>query len=160
RLTQELHQKELAFQAKLKQREQELAIRADAQQSELQKQWASDLRVREEERERQAESRVRATETRLGHELQQKEELFVSKSRQREEQWQAKLDAVRAELQAQTAAMEPFKALVARAENERDEARQSASESARQLQNLEKKLTEASSFLNGWRNGNKVVETE
>src|SRR5262249_20762308 len=58
-----------------------------------------DLRVREQEFERQAESRVRAAETRLGHEAQQKEELFLSKSRQRDQQWQVKLDAMRAELQ-------------------------------------------------------------
>ena len=34
--------------------------------------------------------------------MQQKEELFQSKSRQRDQQWQAKLDAVRVEMQAQT----------------------------------------------------------
>ena len=153
RLNQELQQKELAFQAKLKQREQELAIKSDTRETELQKQWASDLRLREEEWERQAESRVRSAETRLGQELQQKEELFLSKSRQREEQWQVKLNAVSAELQAQTAAIEPLKALLARAENERDEARRSAAESVRQTQSLEKKLTEASTFLSGWRNG-------
>jgi len=39
-----------------------------------------------------------------------------------------------------------------RTEKERDEANQSASDSARHMQNLEKKLTEASSFLNGWKN--------
>ncbi len=231
RWKQELQQKELAFQAKLKQREQELALKADARETELQNQWASDLRVREEEWERQAQSRVRATETRLGLEAQQQEELFISKSRQRDQQWQMKLDAVRAELQTQNeevlrrreaeaessrreleaqlrkeilqkeeaaqamtkqleqdlvaelsaeaearqlaakvewetefqtktrAAIEPLKLQLARIERERDEAAQSASESARQLQNLEKKLTEASSFLNGWRNGKHVVGT-
>src|SRR5437667_8008853 len=102
RLKQELQQKELAFQSKLKQREQELTLRADARETELQNQWASDLRVREEEWERQAQSRVRATETRLGLEAQQKEELLLSKSRQRDQQWQMKLDAVRAELQTTT----------------------------------------------------------
>ncbi|SPE50469.1 membrane hypothetical protein [Verrucomicrobia bacterium] len=157
RLKQELQQKELAFQAKLKQREQELAIKTDARETELQKQWALDLRAREEEWKRQAESRVRAAETRLGQESQQKEELFLAKARQREEQWQVKMDTVLAELRTQTAALEPFKALVARAEQERDEAQQSAAESFRQMQHLEKKLTEASSFLNGWRNGTKLV---
>ena len=229
RLKQELQQKELAFQAKLKQREQELALRADAREAELQNQWASDLRVREEEWERQAQSRVRATETRLGLEAQQKEELFLSRSRQRDQQWQMKLDAARAELQTQTeevlrrrdaeaeaslreleanlrkemqqkdeaaqtmikqreqdliaqlsaqaearrlaakvewetefqtktrAAIEPFKLQLARTEKERDEANESASESARQVQNVEKKLTEASSFLNGWKNGKPLV---
>src|SRR5207247_5975623 len=93
---------ELTFQAKLKQREQELALRADGRETEMQNQWASDLRVREEEWERQGQSRVRATETRLGLEAQQKEELFLSKSRQRDQQWQMKLDTVRAELKTQT----------------------------------------------------------
>jgi hypothetical protein len=230
RLKQELQQKELALQAKLKQREQELAIRAAARETELQNQWATDLRGREEEWQRQAESRVRASETRLGQEAQQKEELFLSKSRQRDQQWQVKLDAVRGELQTQTeellrrreeadagvreletnlrremqqkdeaaeakarqreqdlvtqmtaqaevrqmaaqalweresekkarAAIEPFKALLARAEKERDEAKQAASEGIRQVQDLEKKLTEASTFLNGWRNGKNLVGT-
>jgi hypothetical protein len=228
RLKQESQQKELAFQAKLKQREQEVAIKAEAREMELQNQLASDLRAREEEWNRQAESRVRATETRLSQEAQQKEELFLSKSRQRDQQWQAKLDSVRAELQTQTeevrrrrdeadatlreleanlrkemqekdeaaqakarqreqdlvtqmtaqaevrlmasqalweresekkarAAIEPFKALLARTEKERDEANQSASENLRKVQELEKKLTEASSFLTGWKNGNSVL---
>ena len=228
RLKQELQQKELAFQAKLKQREQELGLKAGARETELQTQWAADLRTREEEWQHQAEARVRASEARFAQEAQQQEEVFVSKSRQRDQQWQSKVDAVRAELQTQTevlrrreadanaavreietrmraefqqkeeaamakaeqreqeliaqmssladarhsaaqeqwqaesenrtrAALEPFKTLLARTEKERDEARQAATESVRQVQNLEKKLTEASSFLNGWRNGNKVV---
>ena len=229
RLKQELQQKELVFQAKLKQREQELGLKAEARETELQTQWASDLRVREEEWERQTQSRVRATETRLGLEAQQKEELFLSKSRQRDQQWQMKLDAVRAELQTQSEealrrrdadadaalrelearvrkeiqqkeeaaqsmakqreqdlvaqlsaqadarqmaaqvewetefqtktrfAVEPLRMQLTRAEKERDEAKQAAAESARQLQNLEKKLGEATSFLNGWRNGKPLV---
>ena len=227
RLKQDLQQKDLVFQAKLKQREQELALKAEARETELQSQWASDLRIREEEWERQAQSRIRATETRSGLEVQQKEELFQSKSRQRDQQWQMKLDAVRAELQTQTeevlrrreaeaslreleaqlrkeiqqkdeaaqamakkleqdlvaelsaeaearqmaakvewetefqtktrAAIEPLKVQLARTERERDEAAQAAFEHARQVQTLEKKLTEASSFLNSWRNGKHVV---
>ena len=38
------------------------------------------------------------------------------------------------------ATVEPFKALLARAEKERDEARQASSESARQVQQLEKEI--------------------
>jgi hypothetical protein len=53
-------------------------------------------------------------------------------------------------------AVEPFKIIVSRLEKERDEATHSATESNRQVQNLEKKLTEASSFLNTWRNGKTV----
>ena len=159
RLKQDLQDKELAFQAKLKQREQELAIKADARETELRKQLASDLRAREEDWERQAQSRIRATEVRLSRESQEKEELFVAKSRQREEQWQVKLDGVLAELQAQTAALEPFKEQLARAERERDEARQIAADSTRHVETMEKKLNEASSFLTGWRNGKKPVGT-
>jgi len=151
RLDQQLQEKELAFEAKLKQREQELAAKADAREAELQKQFAARLRVREEELERQAEARVRATEARLGHELKEQEQLFLSKSRQQEQQWQVKLDGVLAELQIQTAAIQPSKEILARTENERDEARQSATDLARQVQTLERKLKEASSFLSGWK---------
>jgi hypothetical protein len=229
RWKQELQQKELAFQSKLKQREQELSLKAEARETELQNQWASDLRAREEEFERQAQSRARAAETRLGFEAQHHEELFLSKSRQRDQQWQMKLDASRAELQTQAEealrrrdaeaeaslreqearvrkeiqqkeeaaqamakqreqdlvaqlsaqaearrmaaqvewetefqtkmrfTIEPLKTQLTRAEKERDEAKEAAAESARQLQNLEKKLAEASSFLNGWRNGKPLV---
>jgi hypothetical protein len=231
RLKQELQQKELAYQAKLKQREQELALRADSRETELQNQWASDLRVREEEWERQTQSRIRATENRLDLESKEKDELFLTKSRQRDQQWQVRLDDLRNELQAQNeeflrrhdaeadakrrdaeaqlrkemqqqeeslqsratqreqdivaqltaqsearfvaaqtqweteadkkvrAAAEPYKGLLTRAEKERDEARQIAAEGARHVQQLEKKLTEASTFLNGWRNGKSLVST-
>jgi hypothetical protein len=159
RLKQDLQDKELAFQAKLKQREQELAIKADSRETELRKQLATDLRAREEDWERQAQSRIRATEVRLSRESQEKEELAMAKSRQREEQWQVKLDGVLAELQAQTAAIEPFKEQLARAERERDEARQTATDSSRHVEAMEKKLNEASSFLTGWRNGKKPVGT-
>lgn len=229
-LRQKLQQQDAAFQARIKQREEELAIKAAARETELQNQFLSDLRTREEEWERRAESRANAVETRLRHEAQQNEELSLSKSRQRDQQWQAKLDALRAETQGQTtefirrgeaaaeaarrevetqlrkelkdqeaefqarwkqreqdlgaelnaqaearllsarsqwetdsekkarAAIEPFMAELEHLEKERDEARQSAVESARQLQSLEKKLTEASSFLSGWRNGKRPLE--
>ncbi|HEY3854155.1 MAG TPA: hypothetical protein VGO67_07180 [Verrucomicrobiae bacterium] len=231
RLKQELQQKELAHQAKLKQREQELALRADSHETELRNQWASDLRVREEEWERQTQSRIRATETRLDLESKEKDEVFMAKSRQRDQQWQVKLDDLRNELQAQNeeflrrhdaeadakrreldsqlrkemhqqeeaaqtrasqreqdivaqltaqsearfnaaqsqweaesekkvrTAAEPYKSLLTRAEKERDEARQVAAEGARHVQQLEKKLTEASTFLNGWRNGKSLVNS-
>jgi hypothetical protein len=159
RLKQDLQDKELAFQAKLKQREQELAIKADARETELRKQLASDLRAREEDWERQTQSRIRATESRLAREAQEREELSLAKSRQREEQWQVKLDGVLAELQAQTASIEPFKEQLARAEKERDEARHIATESTRHVETMEKKLNEASSFLTGWKNGKRPVGT-
>jgi hypothetical protein len=66
-------------------------------------------------------------------------------------QWQAEAE------KKMRVALEPLKVQLARAEEERDQARQSASENIRQLHNLEKKLNEASTFLNGWRNGTTVV---
>jgi hypothetical protein len=48
------------------------------------------------------EACARATESRWTAELQQKEELFQSKLRHWDQQWQVKLDALRTELQAQT----------------------------------------------------------
>jgi hypothetical protein len=170
RLKQEVQQKELAFQAKLKQREQELAIKSDARETELQNRWASDLRTRQEEWDGQAESRIRATETRLGLETQQKEEAAQVKAKQREqdliaqltEQAEARQMAAQAKWETETekkvrSAIEPFKTLLSRAERERDEARQTATDSVRHVQSLEKKLNEASSFLNGWRNGKNLV---
>jgi hypothetical protein len=170
RLKQELQQKELGLQAKLKQREQELAIRAEARATELQNQWASDLRVRQQEWEHQADSRVHAIESRFRLEAQQKDEAAQAKAKQREQDLAAQLtaQAEARQLAAQAqwdadsekrarAATEPFMAVLARTEKERDEARQTASESVRQVQNLEKKLTEASTFLNGWRNGKHLV---
>jgi len=229
-LRQKLQQQEAAFHAKLKQREEELAIKAAARETELQNQFAADLRAREEEWERRAESRASAIETRLRFEAQQNEELFLSKSRQRDQQWQAKLDALRLDTQGQTeevarrselesetalreletqlrkemkdkeeafqakwkqreqelgaqlnaqvetrlataqtqwdkesekkarAAIAPFMAQLTQTEKERDEARQAASEKARQVQSLEKRLAEVASFLNGWRNGKKSDE--
>lgn len=189
RLKQALQENDLSFQTRLKQREQDWATRAEARESELQKQWAAELRAREQDWERQAESRVRATETRLAQEALQKEEAFLTKSRQRDQQWQTKLDAAWAELQVQTdqvaqltsqaaarqmaaqaqweaesekrtrAAIEPLKAQLARTEKERDEAKAAASEAARQVQSLEQQLTEATSFLTGRRNGKSLVAT-
>jgi hypothetical protein len=159
RLKQDVQDKELAFQAKLKQRDQELALKADARETELRKQLASDLRAREEDWERQTQARIRTTEARLAREAQEKEEHFLAKSRQREEQWQVKLDGVLAELQSQTASIEPFKEQLARAEKERDEARQIANESTRHVETMEKKFAEASSFLTGWKNGKRSVGT-
>jgi hypothetical protein len=102
--------------------------------------------------------------------MQQQDEATQAKAGQREQELIAQLTAqaearqmaAQSQWEAQSenrirAAMEPLKAQLARAEKERDEARQSAFESARQAQNLEKQLNEASSFLNGWRTGKNGV---
>ena len=171
RFKQELQQKELAAAARLKQREQELALRTEAREAELKNQWASDLRTRKEEWEAEAASRVRAAEMRLTLEAQQKEEAAQAKARQREQELAAQLTAqaearqaaaqtqwtVESERKTQIA-VETLKAALARSEKEREEAKEIAAESAQHVQSLEKKLNEASSFLNGWRNGKHLVE--
>jgi hypothetical protein len=206
RLRQELQQKELAFQVKLKQREQELAMKADARETECRINglpMCAAARRNGIARPSRVSMPSKPASTRK---RSRKDELFASKSRQREQQWQSKLDAVRAELQVQTeeilrrrdaeadarvreveaqlrketqqkeeatqanfaqreqdlvtqltaqaearqmaaraqweteaekkarAAIEPFKGLLARAESERDEAKQTAFEKSRQVE--------------------------
>jgi hypothetical protein len=229
RLGLEAQQKDEIFQIKFRQREHQLQSQFDARQAELEAKWDQDLHGHKQEWERNTETRAHAIESRLLAEIQQKEELFQSKSRQRDEQWQAKLDAVRVELQAQNeqelrrseveasdavralselearlrqeiqqkdeaqakakqrdqelsaqvdayqaaqarweteskekarAAMEYFKAMLDRTEAERDEAKELASERLHHVQTLEKKLSEASSFLNGWKNGKHLAEVD
>ena len=208
RLSQDAEQTEEAFQMKLRQREQQLQSQFDARQAEWKAQWDQEMHNREQQWQRNAEAGTRASESRWMAEMQQKDELAQSRLRQRDQQWQAKLDTVRVELQAQNEQelrrrdaelaeikqreqelvaqlaeqvevhriaekqweteleitrgnIEPLKALLARAEKERDEAVKSASESTRQAQDMEKKLTEASSLLTGWKSeknsaGNRV----
>lgn len=224
RLTRETEEQEETFQVKIRQREQQHQALLDARQAELKAQWDEALHNQQQEWERNAEARVRAAEARWMAELQQKEEMFQSKARQRDQQWQAKLDTIRNELHAQTehelrrreaesaeanqrtlreleaklrqemqqkdeaaqarvrqreqelvtqltaqaeaqqaaqaqweAEAAKFKALLDRTERERDEAKEFASEGFRQVQHLEKKLTEASAFLNGLKNGKPLV---
>jgi hypothetical protein len=170
RYKQESQQKEITFQAKLKQRELESTAKAEAREAELQTQWAADLRAREQQWEIQAETRVRECETRLTVEAQQREQIASAKAKQREQELTAQLaaEAVARQKAAQErwesdtqimvrSAIEPLKTRVAVTEKERDEARQASIEKARELQHLEKKLTEASSFLNGWKNGNTLI---
>jgi hypothetical protein len=100
-LKEELQQKELAVQAKFKQREQELTSRAAAREAELKNQSASELQARELEWQEQVVAQVRAVESRAAQEAEQKEESFQLKLRQREQQLQAQFDTRQAELQAQ-----------------------------------------------------------
>lgn len=88
-------------QMKLRQREQQLQAEFDARHAELQKKSEQELNTRQQEWERTAEAAARVTESRLANEIRQKEELFQSKLRQRDEQWQEKIATLRAELQAQ-----------------------------------------------------------
>lgn len=101
RFGQDSQQKDEVFQMKVRQLEQELQAQFEARQAELRAQWDQELRRREQEWERNVEASTRAAESRWLAELQQKEELFQSKSRQRDQQWQSKLETLRIELQAQ-----------------------------------------------------------
>ena len=220
-----LRQREDEFERQLKQCQQELSLGFDARLAEEQTRIEQESRRREAELQRQIDSRAVEVDARWKQETQHKEEISLAKSRQRDQQWQAKLDTIRAEVEAETkevmrrreaeaetalrelearlrkeiqqkdeaaqtkirqreqelaaqfttqsdarvmlargqweaeaegklrAAVEPFKVLLSRAEKERDEAKQTAAGSIAQLEALEKKLTEASSFLNPWRNG-------
>ena len=165
RLGLETQQKEEQFLSKSRQRDQQWQVKLDAVRAELQTQTDEVRRRRDE-----ADAGLRELETHLRSEMQQKDEIAQAKAKQREQdlvtllttQAEARQMAAQAQWEAEAekktrAALEPFKALLTRAEKERDEARQSASEGARQVQNLEKKLTEASTFLNTWRNGKNFV---
>ncbi len=229
RLGQEAHQKESEFEMKLKHREQELSARALAREVELQNRWDSELRVREEELARQTETLIRSTESRLGQDAKQKEEILQIKIRQREQQLQTQFEVRQVELQgqaeqaqrrremelseanqralrdqettlrqeaqlkieatqakarqreqellaqitSQTEAhqlvtqelksemmtlrgnIESFSARLFRAEQERDEAKESATEHFRRVQDMEEKLSAASSVLTGWKSEKK-----
>jgi hypothetical protein len=170
RWKQDVQQREEAAQVRLKQREQQLAAQAEARLAEVQKQNALALRDREEEWNRLAEQRLRTAETRMAQEMQQKVEAVQVVAKQREQEIEAQLNAQAASRQmaaqavweAETekklrAALEPLKAQLAAVEKERDEAKSSHHESTRHVQKLEKKLTEASSFLSAWRNGDRIA---
>ena len=167
RFAHEAQQKEEQFLSKSRQRDQQWQAKLDAVRAELQAQ------SEEVRRRREADASARELETTLRQEMQQREEAAQAKASQREQDLVTQLTA-QAEVRQMAAqalweresekkaraAIEPFKAQLARVEKERDEARESASESARQVQNLEKKLTEASTFLNTWRNGKNFVEAD
>jgi hypothetical protein len=164
----EAQQKEEQSAAKARQRDQQWQAKLDAARAELQT-AAEEARRRREE----GEVTLHELETNLRREMQEKEEATQAKARQREQdlvtQLTAQAEARQMAAQAlwereaekkARAAIEPFRAQLARIEKERDEAKQSAFEGLRQVESLEKKLTEASTFLNGWRNGKNLVETD
>ena len=136
----EMQQKEELIQSKLRQRDQQWQVKLDTIRVELQAQTEQELRRREAE-SADARSRVlQELEANLRKEMQEKQEAAQVETKQHEQALVARLAA-----QAEACQM---------AEKERDEARQSASEVARQAQDLKNKLMEASSLLSGWKNGN------
>jgi len=173
RVTHDAQEKEEQFQSNLRQRDQQWQVKLDAARAELEAQNEQALRRREVDAAA-SQRALRELEVQIRKEMQQKEDAAQTEARQREQTLVAQLTAQAKanELAAQTqweleaekkasaavaAAISPFKALLARAEQERDKASESASIAVSQAQELEKKLTEASSFLSTWRNGKPLV---
>jgi len=141
RLAQEAQQKEENSQLKARQREHQLQSQFETRQAELQLQWEQGLRRRDMELA----------------DAKQREQGLVAKLAAQAEAHEMAKRVWETELETALGAIDPIKALLARTEKEREEARQSASGAASQVQALEKKLTEASSFLNSWNNGKPLV---
>jgi type I site-specific restriction endonuclease len=110
-------------------------------------------------------------ESQLRKELNDKDEAYLARLKQREQELTAQLNTQAqlrlADTQAQwekeaekkaRAALEPYLAKLERLEKERDEARQAAADSTRHVESMEKKFAEASSFLSGWKNGKRPAE--
>jgi hypothetical protein len=143
RLTAEMQQRDELFQSKLRQRDQ---------------QWQAKLEAAKAEAQAQVEQELHRRETDTVQAKQREQELMAQLAAQAdahdmaEKQWETEMEIMRANI-------EPLKVLLVRAEKERDEARQSATEGNRAVQDMEKKLMEASTLLTGWKNGGKNLAT-
>ena len=164
RLGQEARQKDELLEIKLRQREQQLQAEFDARQAELQTQTQHFHRRREEESADANQRALRELEVELRQEMQQKEEAVLAKAKQREQELLAQLNSqTESHKQAQhqweteftilRRNIEPLNELLARTERERDEAKECATEHFLKVQDMEKKLTEASSVLTGLKSG-------
>jgi hypothetical protein len=164
----ELQQKEELFQSKSRQRDEQWQAKLDALRVELQAQTEQELRRREVESADAGIRTLRELETKLRQEMQQKDEVAQARAKQREQDLVAQMtaqaeahEALRAQWERdseeQTRAIGQFKAQVERAEKEREDAKEFAADGFRQVKNLEKKLREASAFLNGSKNGDHLV---
>ena len=164
RLNQEAQQKEEILQIKLRQREQQLQSQFEARQAELQGQTEHIQRRRELESADAGQRALRELESRLRQEMQQKDEAAQAKAKLREQDLLAQLNTQaeahqiaaqqrEAELATLRGHITVAETRLARTEKERDEAQQTATEGVRHVQDLEKKLTEASSLLTGWKGG-------
>lgn len=165
RLNQELRQKDEIFEVKLRQREQQLQTEFEARETELQSQTQHFHRRREEESADANQRALRELELQLRQEMQQKEAAAQTRGKQREQEFLAQMNAQLAahkEAQQQWETqftllqrdIEPLHHRLAHVEKERDEARQHAADSVLKVQAMEKKLTDASSLLTDWKNGN------
>jgi hypothetical protein len=159
RLSDEAQQKEELFQSQLRQRDQQWQVKLEAVRAELQTKTEQILR-----RELESDAGLRELEARLRKEMQQQDDAAQAMARQRELELVSQLTAqaearqMAAQQQWETesekktrAVVEPLKELLSRAEKERDAA-------VSHVQGLESKLTEASLFLNGWKNQKQVDE--
>jgi hypothetical protein len=167
-MAQEAEQQEALHQSQSRQRDQQWQAKLDAVRVDAQTQVEQALRRQETE----ADARLRDLETQLRKELQQREDTARAEARKREQELVADLTA-QAEARYQAAqdqweqeaeqklhaVVTPFRSQLARTEQEREEARQSAAAAFSQVQDMEKKLSEASSFLNGWKNGKHLAMT-
>lgn len=165
RLNQEVRQKDEIFEVKLRQREQQLQTEFEAREAELQTQTQHFHRRREEESVDASQRALRELELQLRQEMQQKEEAAQARGKQREQEFLAQMNtqiAAHKQTQQQWETqftllkrdIEPLNTRLAHTEKERDEARQHAADSILKVQAMEKKLTDASSFLTDWKNGN------
>jgi hypothetical protein len=164
----EMQQKEELLQSKSRQRDQHWQAKLDNVRVELQAQNEQELRRREVESADARQRALRELEASLRKEMLENDDAAQAEAKQREREFSAQLAAQaeahqiaaqewKTELEIMRGNIEPFQVLLARTEKERDEARKSAEETARQAQELEKKLSEASSFLSGWKNGKNPV---
>ena len=164
----ELQQNEELFQSKSRQRDEQWQAKLDAVRAELQAQTEQELRRREAESADAGIRALRELEAKLRQEMQQKDEAAQARAKQREQDLAAQMtaqaeahEAMRAQWEMdseeQTRAIEQLKALVERAEKERDDAKEFAADGFTQVKNLEKKLREASAFLNSSKNGEHLI---
>jgi len=163
RWRQEIQQREEAAQTRLRQREHQLQLQADARVAEAQSAAQQEMNRREADWKHHTDAQVREVDSRWNLEIQQKELAYQTKLKQREQeiatqlatQAEARMSNAHAQWLAEAekkiqATLEPMKAMLLRVEKERDEALQTASDSVRHVQQLEKKLSDASTFLSGW----------
>ena len=142
RLGHEAQQKEESFQSKSRQRDQQWQAKLETVRVELQAQTEQELRRLDAE---SAEAKQREQDLLARLSAQAKDHQVAA------QEWETELGITRGTI-------ESLRELLVRTEKERDEAKCSASEGVRQVQNLEKQLMEASSFLTSWRNGKNSVD--
>ena len=165
RLAREAQEKDEQFQSRLRQHDLQWHTKLDAARTELQAQNEQLLRRREEDAAAHARA-LQELEAGLRREMQQREEQARARAAQREQeltdqlaaQADARLKTERQEWEQESekkifTAISPFKLSLARVEQERDETKHFALTAQNRVQELEKKLSDASAFLNGWKNG-------